>query len=242
MVQGYKQHRYFIRRGTRTVPMTEDEVRVAYEAVRTRAHKLGELLTQLPLLPRIGRSRSLDELRFAGHGTAPPAEWLPLASVIPAPFDASPELISPAHVGQESFPEPLDRYVGRNRLLRTHGYYTVDALGLIEEATADTDDEQPGLLVLNRVRILPAGRLRMGAPVLLRSARPIRHPVELLRAGCSQRSRLLRVGVRRRRLRRATRSLRADRQRREGVARAEPAPHRCCRPGAVGDGSHQRVP
>jgi predicted HTH transcriptional regulator len=26
MVQGYKQHRYFIRRGTRTVPMTEDEV------------------------------------------------------------------------------------------------------------------------------------------------------------------------------------------------------------------------
>ena len=50
MVQGYKQHRYFVRRGTRTVPMSEDEVRAAYEAARVRADKLSELLATLPLL------------------------------------------------------------------------------------------------------------------------------------------------------------------------------------------------
>jgi predicted HTH transcriptional regulator len=67
MVQGYKQHRYFIRRGTRTIPMTEDDVRVAYEAARTRADRLDEMLTHLPLLPRIGRSRTLDEVRMGAH-------------------------------------------------------------------------------------------------------------------------------------------------------------------------------
>jgi hypothetical protein len=157
MVQGYKQHRYFIRRGTRTVPMAEDEVRVAYEAARTRADKVGELLAQLPLLPRIGRARSQDLMRMAAQGTTPPDEWLPLVSVVTAPFDAGPELISPAHVGVERFPEPLDRYVGRNRHLRTHGYYTLDALGLIEEATADAGDEKQAQLVLNRVRVYRQG-------------------------------------------------------------------------------------
>ena len=157
MVQGYKQHRYFVRRGTRTVPMTEDEVRAAYEAARTRADKVGELLAQLPLLPRIGRARNLDEIRMAALGMAPPDEWLPLVSVVRAPFDGSRELISPAHVGEESFPEPLNRYAGRNRQLRAHGHYTVDALGLIEEATAEADDEPAAQLVLNRVRVYRQG-------------------------------------------------------------------------------------
>jgi hypothetical protein len=157
MVQGYKQHRYFIRRGTRTLPMSEDEVRAAYEAARTRADKLGELLTQLPLLPRIGRARSVDQLRMTGQGVTPPEEWLPLVSVVTAPFDAGPELISPAHVSEQSFPEPFDRFAGRNRGLRARGRYSVDALGLIDEALAESSDEQPPQLVLNRLRIYRQG-------------------------------------------------------------------------------------
>lgn len=155
MVQGYKQHRYFIRRGTRTVPMTEHEVRVAYDAARTRADDLAGLLSQLPLLPRIGRPRSLDELRMSALGTTP--KWLPLVSVVTAPLDAGRELIAPGHVGEESFPEPLDRYVGRNRTLRARGYFEVDAFGLLEEAVADAEGEQQARLVVTRIRIYRQG-------------------------------------------------------------------------------------
>src|SRR5204863_6642888 len=87
MVQGYKQHRYFIRRGTRTVPMSEDEVRTAYEAARIRADRMRELLAGLPLAPRIGRPRSSDDFQAVAHGLPVPTKVTPFVSVVTAPFD-----------------------------------------------------------------------------------------------------------------------------------------------------------
>lgn len=100
MVQGYKQHRYFVRRVTRTVPMSEDEIRAAYDAARTRADRLDELLAGLPLLPRIGRRRSADAFRMSAYGLTPPAdgEWLPAVSVVIAPLRTAPELVPSTHI------------------------------------------------------------------------------------------------------------------------------------------------
>jgi hypothetical protein len=154
MVQGYKQHRYFIRRGTRTVPMSEDEVRLAYEAARTQADRLMEGLAQLPLMPRIGRRRSADSLQMLAEGKTPPTEWLPIVSVVTAPFNADPELVSRDHVSEQSFPEPFDRYVGGHREL--HGDYAVDAFGLTDERIGAGNAEQAAM-VLDRVRVYRQG-------------------------------------------------------------------------------------
>jgi hypothetical protein len=157
MVQSYKQHRYFIRRGTRTVPMSEDEVRMAYEAARSRADRLDQLIAQLPLLPRIGRTRGQDVIELAAKGLTVPEKWKAFVSVVTVPFEAPRELISPARVAERSFPEPFDRYVGGNRQLRQQGYYTIDAFGLIEENMDTGGAAPPPHWVMNRVRIYRQG-------------------------------------------------------------------------------------
>ncbi len=159
MVQSYGQHRYFVRRGTRTVPMTEDEVRTAYDAARSRADTLDELLVGLPLLPRIGRRRSADALRMSSHGFVPPndGDWLPAVSVVTAPLTASPELVTPTHIRPDAFREPFERYVGGNRRLHSEGRFTLDAFGLVDEWIEANDDPQRPKVVGNRLRIYRQG-------------------------------------------------------------------------------------
>jgi hypothetical protein len=155
MVQGYKQHRYFVRRGTRTVPMREDEVRAAYDAAASREERLMERLAQLPLLTRIGSRRSEDILQMAAAGRTPPKEWLPLVSVVTAPLDGPDELISRRHIAEEPFPEPHERYLGRNREL--HGHYETNAFGLLDELVQESEDDDVPALVLNRVQLYREG-------------------------------------------------------------------------------------
>jgi hypothetical protein len=157
MVQSYKQHRYFIRRGTRTVPMSEDEVRIAYEAARSRVDRVDRLLAQLPLLPRISRTRGQDVIELAAKGLTIPAQWKAFVSVVTAPFDAPRELVSTARVGAGTFPEPFDRYVGGNRRLSRQGYFRIDAFGLVEEVLDTSAAAPPPHWVMNRVRIYRQG-------------------------------------------------------------------------------------
>jgi hypothetical protein len=137
--------------------MTEEEVARAYEAARARADRVDELLRQLPLLPRIGRDRNLDLVRMRAAGLSPPDQWLPLVSVVTAPFDAGPEPVSLTHVGEASFPEPYDRYAGRQRRLRPRSYFDVDAFGLIEELVDDSEGDAGVHPTINRVRIYRQG-------------------------------------------------------------------------------------
>ncbi|MEA2660569.1 MAG: hypothetical protein QOH08_141 [Chloroflexota bacterium] len=156
MVQGYKQHRYFVRRGTRTVPMSEDEVRAAYEAARLRADKLSELLATLPLLPRIGRNRNTDKMRLIADGLTPPDEWPQVVSVVVAPFDAPPELASPIQLA-DGFPEePASRYIAPNRRVLGFAPHRLDALGLTAEVLSGDDDAKQ---VDYRLRLYRAGVL-----------------------------------------------------------------------------------
>ncbi len=156
MVQGYKQHRYFVRRGTRTVPMSEDEVRAAYEAARVRADKLSELLATLPLLPRIGRNRNMDRVRLIADGLTPPDSWPPVVSVVVAPFDAPPELASPMQLAQGFPEEPAGRYIAPDRRILGFASHRLDALGLTTEVlSGDSDAKQ----VDYRLRLYRAGVL-----------------------------------------------------------------------------------
>jgi hypothetical protein len=153
MLQSYKQHRYYARRGTRTIPMGEDEIRRAYEAATARDDELERALHQLPLLARVGRTRGHDALRTASTGHPMPDDLPPLVTVVVAPFVSREELIPAERIQLRSFQEPVERYVGGNRTLCWQGMFDVDAWGLIEQIAADDDPN----LVLNHVRVFRAG-------------------------------------------------------------------------------------
>jgi hypothetical protein len=93
MVQAYKQNRYYVRRGTRTVPMTEAEVRDAYVQADQRSQDVIARLAGLPLVGRFTRTRFEDQAALMARGVEP--KWIPITCVVTAPIDAPPELFTP---------------------------------------------------------------------------------------------------------------------------------------------------
>jgi hypothetical protein len=151
MVQGYGDHRYYRRSGTRTRPMTATEVAAAHSAAERRLERADERLRQLPLMARIFRPRSLDELRDGGGKR----EYRPLATVVVASIDGPDELIPPSSITNEAFEETFDSYVGDRGRVRYGGRFDITAHGLVEEAAESVD--HAAKLILHRVAVYRVG-------------------------------------------------------------------------------------
>jgi hypothetical protein len=82
MVEGQGQHRYFMRHGLATRPMAAHEVEAAFRALASTAAQVETEATDLPLVPRISRTRS----RNTESGALEPGER-PWISVVAAPHD-----------------------------------------------------------------------------------------------------------------------------------------------------------
>jgi hypothetical protein len=145
MVQAYRQNRYYVRRGTRTVPMTEAEVRDAYVQADQRSRDVLARLAGLPLVGRFTRTRIEDQAFLMARGKEP--KWIPITCVVTAPIDAPPELFTPELLRPEGFREPHERYVQQRRSVVPIAEFRLDANGLVAQVTHTDADE----LVAHRV-------------------------------------------------------------------------------------------
>jgi hypothetical protein len=153
--------------------MTEDEVRTAYTAANLSAQAVFSALGDLPILPRIARTRAADELEMRARGITP--SWYPLVSVVIAPLSGPDELMTPKQTSPSGFEEPFGRYLGRGRSLRGQGYFQIDAFGLIDEQVAgdpgeasEISETEPPRVVSNRLRIYRQGVLEWAHRYLVR--------------------------------------------------------------------------
>jgi hypothetical protein len=137
MVQGYGEHRYYRRSGTRTAPMAGDEVGAAHIAARDRVSEVYDLLAHPhPTLSRISRMRARDELDFAIHAPHPgwKPKWLPLPIVVVAAMDCTRPLIHHSvFADREAFPEPRAGMLGGDREVLPQTGWRLNAHGLTRQ-------------------------------------------------------------------------------------------------------------
>lgn len=147
MVQGYDQHRYFIRSGLSTRPMAAHEVEQAFRELRGADERIEKALEQLPLIPRIVRNRAED------FGMEPHSS--PWVSVVCAPLDAPDTLIQMRRPTPSDFLDPpaLD-FIGKREYV-IGGMFTIDADGYVR-------DDRQGQTLFRRVRIFRSGWLEWG--------------------------------------------------------------------------------
>lgn len=155
MVQGYGEYRYYRRSGTRTLQMTAGEIAEGYARARRREEELVGVLHSLPLMARITRPRSADELRIFAQGEKVPPKLLPLPTVLVAAIDCSRPLIGPERFKRGSFEEPTEGMCGGpRRSVRPGGRWVITAWGMHDEDTFISDGEKA---LAHRVAIFRQG-------------------------------------------------------------------------------------
>ena len=116
MVEGYGDKRHYLRVDIKTRPMNQHEVERAYAELRGAQDRAAGLLAALPLMPRLNRPRSVDELRLRAEGKSP--RWLPWISVVTLPLDAPNPLLVMRRPTRRDFPERQGGRVGTSRSAR----------------------------------------------------------------------------------------------------------------------------
>jgi hypothetical protein len=157
MVQSYGQHRYFRRRGTRTMPMSGTEVAESFSQAQARETGLHTALASLPLVARITRDRSMDEISLRAEGLLVPV-WIPLAAVVVAAIDAPRPLFPVDAMSRDAYPEDFEGKLRDPMLgIRPQGRWTITALGLREEENyTEREGQSPGL-IRRRISIFREG-------------------------------------------------------------------------------------
>lgn len=150
MVESYSDHRHYVRSGIKTRPMKQEELRAAYAQVSHAEELVTGLVSSLPVMPRIARLRSVDDLtRPVGLSHKP---W---ASVVTAPFDAPERLLSRRRMGRRDFPaEPTRAY---HDVHLYDGAYRTDGQGYLFEE--ETGNEQE---LFRRLRLYRSGVCEWG--------------------------------------------------------------------------------
>jgi len=164
MVQGYEQHRYFIRSGTRTRPMNATEVAAAHAAADRRIQDIRSRLVGIPLRSNIAEVKRFNLI------TSPELPWLPYASLVVAAITGANELIPRGQIGETSFEEGFDGYI-ENRPVRTGQPWSINAFGLLDERSDPPPPKDQGIYV------------SAGAAVGPDDERLMRHRVAIYRVG-----------------------------------------------------------
>lgn len=134
MVQGYGQHRYFLRSGTRTRPMSASEVAHAHALANLQSEQVLSRLYDLPLVCNPSgppRMMTLDSV------TARPA-----VSTIVAALDGPAELVKRSDIKGDAFLENREGY-RRSNPLRRGGPWAINNFGLLEEEKSPPPSEPP---------------------------------------------------------------------------------------------------
>jgi hypothetical protein len=124
MVQGYGQNRYYLRSGTRTRPMSANEVADAHAAATVQSERVLSRLQDLPLVSNPaspGGMMTLDDLTPT-----------PVVATIVAAIDGPSEVVPRSNIGQRAFQENREG-CRRSKPLRRGGHWTINSFGLIEE-------------------------------------------------------------------------------------------------------------
>jgi hypothetical protein len=164
MVQGYDQHRYFVRSGTRTRPMNANEVADAHMAASQRASEVHQKLADLPLRSDIAEVQGMHLI------TSPDLPWLPYVSVVVAAIDGKAELIDREQITQDSFSESTEGYRS-DRTVRSGHRWAINAFGLLDELSDPPPPQEQSLYV------------SVGVPVSQDDERFMHHRVAIYRAG-----------------------------------------------------------
>jgi hypothetical protein len=141
MVQGFGQHRYFLRSGTRTRPMNAEEVARAHRIADLRSELTSARLHDLPLIANV-----------AGNMVMPTMDDMqarPVACVVLAAIDGPEDLIGRSMIAKERFAESREGYRG-DRGVRSGATWTINKFGLVEEeseAPPPEPDSGHGLVV-----------------------------------------------------------------------------------------------
>lgn len=160
MVQGYEQHRFFLRSGTRTRPMRASEVAAAFARAEKRSERLEARMAGLPLLAPIFRTREADELVARRQGGEAPFR-APIASVVVGAVDCGDELLEPGQLVPEAFPEGAEGYRGAHGI-RFVGRFENTAWGLVEETFAPRSQSNvQGRLAIYRAGVVEWARCFM---------------------------------------------------------------------------------
>ncbi|HEY8810671.1 MAG TPA: ATP-binding protein [Solirubrobacterales bacterium] len=123
MVQGYGQHRYFVRSGTRTRPMDAGEVGRAHSLAELQASRVLDRLHDLPLISNV-----------AQHMLVPTMDdmvAMPVVCVLVAAIDGPPEVIARTMITQHAFAESGEGYLGKGQV-RGGAPWTINKFGLVE--------------------------------------------------------------------------------------------------------------
>jgi Putative DNA-binding domain len=148
MIQGYEQHRYFVRSGTRTRPMNATEVATAHEAASNRAEGIRSRLAKVPIRPNIAEVKRMRLI------TSPELPWLPYASLVVAAITGTDELISRSKIGVASFAEDFDGYRD-NRPVRSGRQWSINAFGLIDQVSDPPPPREEGVWAPAGVEVDP---------------------------------------------------------------------------------------
>jgi|GEM_PF-3483959 len=164
MIQGYEQHRYFVRSGTRTRPMNATEVAAAHEAASNRAEGIRSRLARIPLRSNIAEIKSMR------LPTSPELPWLPYVSLVVAAITGTDELIPRNQIGVANFAEDFDGY-RENRPVRSGQQWTINAFGVIDQVSDPPPPKEQGVWD------------SVGAPVDPDDERLMKHRVAIYRIG-----------------------------------------------------------
>jgi len=136
MVQGFGQHRYFLRSGTRTRPMNAEEVARAHRMADLRTDLTSARLHDLPLIANVAGDMVMP--------TMDDMQARPVACVVVAAIDGPEELIERSIITKDGFAESRDGYLGE-RGVRSGAMWTIKKFGLVEEESeAPPPDPDPG--------------------------------------------------------------------------------------------------
>lgn len=153
MVDAYDQNRYFIRAGLATRRMEAHEVERAFRDANRGLAEVDVLVSDLPLVPRIGRSRT-RELDSAIGGEPAGIPW---TSVVVAAVDAPRPLLPMRNPSQLDFPiNPVDGLLGDPHYVRGP-LFAIDSLGYLDEQTHRATD-----LLHRRTRLYRDGVFEWG--------------------------------------------------------------------------------
>ncbi len=127
MVEGYDENRHYIRVGVKTRPMKQNELERAYATVTAAESRFRQLLDHLPLLTRVNRRETTQEMQAKEAGTRRP--W---SSVITVPLDASSRLLAKRVRSANDF--PMRRDIPRLGETPIHFQpFAIDGYGYLEE-------------------------------------------------------------------------------------------------------------
>jgi hypothetical protein len=155
MDQGYGEYRYFRRSGTRTRPMSADEIAASHVAAVSRRRRLDARLIDLPIVASaVSGAVTTDELdRLRMHAPEP----TPFHSVIVASLDGPDELIGPEWMTKHAFEEDTQGHRGGGgRTIRSGYGFRITAHGLVEHVALEGEAPEQDLVQL-RVAIYRAG-------------------------------------------------------------------------------------